>query len=124
MRSISESCQTSYFLHVWLSPNGVCRILPTCVPATLPLPTVAANGRGQIAVLTAVCAWPGLAGTETQYMHSQIIPPPAPEVTCAHILHTFRSFPPCSAGGRDRMHLQFLQEHFAELRCSASHPDS
>ena len=35
----------------------------TCLPATPPLPMVAVIRRGQIVVLTAVCA--GLAGTET-----------------------------------------------------------
>ena len=125
MQSISRRRQTSYFLQVWRSPNGVDRLLSYMFTRD-PSP---AHGRRHSTgsdrsahrsvrrlgryrdVVSALSQLPpttpsasSLAQLEALHPVADSLPPLpppaplAPEVTCTHILRAFRSFPRGTAG--------------------------
>ena len=138
-RILCQRRQSSHFLQVWRSPDGVYRLLswllsrnPSAGHARR-LPVGSARGarrslhlarlgryRDAVSALSQIPpvtpSDASLAQLEALHPSAAGLPPlsppasDAPEVSCAHIIHAIRSFPRGSAGGRDGMRPQFLQD--------------
>ena len=130
-RTLCQRRQSSHFLQVWRSPDGVYRLLSFLLSTNPPTaharrrsagPACGARrslylarmGRYRDAV-AALSQPPPITPSDTSLSQLEALHPPAaslpplsPEVSSAHVIHDIRSFPRGSAGGRDGMHPQFL----------------